>query len=165
MARRDRDKTDEEIRLRGGRVIARKTNGERTIENIICRKVTWEKVTVEKEGGIRQEMREVDVTGGKVKGRKEVSVDLTKRKSIKRMMTGRKEAGQKGTTEKLAGWKVSNQADAKRTSYFEAVIEGALRTERVFMGDYSILRKTDRTLSKGEGVVVCLPGARIEHVT
>ena len=32
------------------------------------------------------------------------------------------------------------------------------------MGD-SILRKTDRTLSKGKDVVVCLPGARIEHVT
>ena len=45
-----------------------------------------------------------------------------------------------------------------------AVIEGALTTERVFMGD-SILRKTDRTLSKGEDVVVCLLGARIEHVT
>ena len=44
------------------------------------------------------------------------------------------------------------------------MIEGALRTERVFMGD-SILRKTDRTLSMGEDVVVCLPGARIEHVT
>ena len=34
----------------------------------------------------------------------------------------------------------------------------------MFMGD-SILRKTDRTLSKGEDVVVCLPRARIEHVT
>ena len=32
------------------------------------------------------------------------------------------------------------------------------------MGD-SILRKTDKTLSKGGDVVVCLPGARIEHVT
>ena len=32
------------------------------------------------------------------------------------------------------------------------------------MGD-SILRKTDRTICKGEDVVVCLPGARIEHVT
>ncbi len=32
------------------------------------------------------------------------------------------------------------------------------------MGD-SILRKTDSRLSKGEDVVVCLPGARIEHVT
>ncbi|KAK2178421.1 hypothetical protein NP493_545g01106 [Ridgeia piscesae] len=29
------------------------------------------------------------------------------------------------------------------------------------MGD-SILRKTDGTLSKGEDVVVCFPGARIE---
>ena len=63
-----------------------------------------------------------------------------------------------------SGGKVSNQGDAKRRSYSEAVIEGALRTERVFMGD-SILRKTDRTLNKGEDVVVCLPGARIEHVT
>ena len=30
--------------------------------------------------------------------------------------------------------------------------------------DY-IVRKTDRSLSKGKDVVVCLPGARIEHVT
>ena len=65
-----------------------------------------------------------------------------------RTMTGRKETGKKGTTEKAAGGKVSNQGDAKRRSYSEAVIEGALRTERVFMGD-SILRKIDRTLSKG----------------
>ena len=142
----------------GGRVIARTTNGER-------QQVTGEKVTVEKEGGTRgQEMREVDATGGKMNGRKEVRGDVTKRKSITRTMTGRKETGKKGTTEKPAGGKVSNQGDAKRRSYSEAVIEGALRTERVFMGD-SILRKTGRTLSKGEDVVVCLPGARIEHVT
>ncbi|KAK2190787.1 hypothetical protein NP493_68g01014 [Ridgeia piscesae] len=143
----------------GGRVIARTTNGERTTGNMTCRKVTGEKVTVEKEGGTRgQEMREVDATGGKTNGRKEVRVDVTKRKSITRTMTGRKDTGKKGTTEKAAGGKVSNQGDAKRRSYSEA-----LRTERVFMGD-SILRKTDRTLSKGEDVV-CLPGARIEHVT
>ena len=83
---------------------------------------------------------------------------------MSRKMSGRKETGKKGTTEKAAGGKVSNNGDAKRRSYSEAVIEGALRTERVFMGD-SILRKMDRTLSKGEDVVVCLPGARIEHVT
>ena len=64
----------------------------------------------------------------------------------------------------MAGEKVSNQRDAKRRSYSEAVVEGALRTERVFMR-YSILQKTDRTLSKGEDVVVCLSGARIKHVT
>ena len=60
--------------------------------------------------------------------------------------------------------KVNDQVDAKRRSYSEAVTEGALITERVFMGD-SILHKTDRTLNKGEDVVVCLPGARIERVT
>ncbi len=69
---------------------------------------------------------------------------------------------EKETTEKSAGGKVDH-VDATRRSYSEAVIEGALRTERVFMGD-SILRKTDKTLSKGEDGV-CLPGARIEHVT
>ena len=110
-----------------------------------------------------QERREDHVTGGKMNGRKEVRVDVSKGKSITGM-TGRKEAGGKGTTEKAAGKKVNDQVDATRRSYSEAVIEGASRTERVFMGD-SILRKTDKTLNKGEDVVVCLPGARIEHVT
>ncbi|KAK2144562.1 hypothetical protein NP493_4191g00000 [Ridgeia piscesae] len=79
-----------------------------------CRMVTGEKVTVEKEGGTRgQEMREVDATGGKTNGRKEVRVDVTKQKSKTRTMTGKKE-GKKGKTEKAAGGKVSNQGDAKR---------------------------------------------------
>ena len=47
-----------------------------------------------------QEMIEVGATVGKMKGRKEVRVDVTKLKSITRIMTGRKEAGKKGTTEK-----------------------------------------------------------------
>ena len=89
---------------RGGRMIARKTNGERTTENMPCMKETVEKVTVEKEGGTRgQEMIEVDTTGGKTKGRKELRVDMTKRKSITRKMSGRKETGKKGPTEKVAG--------------------------------------------------------------
>ena len=45
------DKKDEEKRLRGGRVTAREHIGERTTENMTCRKVTGEKMTVEKEGG------------------------------------------------------------------------------------------------------------------
>ena len=36
---------------------------------------------------------------------------------------------------KAAGRKVNDQVDATWRSYSEAVIEGALRTERVFMGD------------------------------
>ena len=94
----------------GGRVIARKTNGERTTGNMTCRKVTGEKMTVEKEGGTRgQEMREVDATGGKTNVRKEVRVDVTKRKSITRTMTGRKETGKKGKIEKVAGGKTATR--------------------------------------------------------
>ena len=52
----------------------------------------------------------------------------------------------------------------QRRSYSNAVIEGAIRTGRVFMGD-SIIRKTDKILNQGEDIVVCLPGAKIEHVT
>ena len=45
------DKQNEERRLRGGKMITGKINGERTTENMTCRKGTVEKVTVEKEGG------------------------------------------------------------------------------------------------------------------
>ena len=50
-------------------------------------------------------MIDVDATGGMMKGRKELRVDVTKRKSITRKMSGRKETGKKGTTEKAAGEK------------------------------------------------------------
>ena len=43
-------------------------------------------------------------------------------------------------------------------------IDGIKRHFRIYVGD-SIVWKTDPRLSKGEDVVVCLPGARIEHVT
>ena len=45
------DKKDEERKLRGGRAIARKTNGERTTQYMTCWKMTGEKVIVEMEGG------------------------------------------------------------------------------------------------------------------
>ena len=44
------------------------------------------------------------------------------------------------------------------------MIDGIKRNSRIYVGD-SIVRKTDKRLSRGEDVVVCLPGARIEHVT
>ena len=51
-----------------------------------------------------------------------------------------------------------------RKSYYEAVIEGVRKRAREFVGD-SIVRKTDRVLNKGDDVVVCLPGAKIEAIT
>ena len=50
------------------------------------------------------------------------------------------------------------------TGYSEAVIEGVRKRVRVFVGD-SIVRKTDRVLNKGDDVVVCLTGAKIEVIT
>ncbi len=45
------------------------------------------------------------------------------------------------------------------------MIDGIKRNSRIYVGD-SIVRKTDTRLSKEEeDIVVCLPGARIEHVT
>ena len=102
------DKKDEDRRLRGGRVSARKTNGERTRESMACRKVTGEKVTVDEGGGtMGQERREVQVTGGKMNGRKEVRVNVPKGKSITGMMTGRKEAGKQRNNRE--GWREKSQ--------------------------------------------------------
>ena len=56
------------------------------------------------------------------------------------------------------------QYGERRKKYSAAVIDGIKRKSRIFVGD-SIVRKTDSRLNKGEDVVVCLPGARIEHVT
>ena len=44
------------------------------------------------------------------------------------------------------------------------MIDGIKRNSTIHVGD-SIVRKTDSTLNKDEDIVVCLPGARIEHVT
>ena len=49
------------------------------------------------------------------------------------------------------------QDKERRKTYSAAVICGIKRKTRIYVGD-SIVRKTDSRLSKGEGVVVCLPG-------
>ena len=49
-------------------------------------------------------------------------------------------------------------------SYTEVVIEGARKRARVFVGN-SIVRTNDIVLNKGDDVVACLPGAKIEAIT
>ena len=68
--------------------------------------------------------------------------------------------GQENSTEEN---RIGQEGERKK-SYSAAVIDGIKRKSRIFVGD-SIVRKIDTRLSKGEDVVVCLPGARIEHVT
>ena len=99
-------------------------------------------------------------TGGKVSGEKVTGAQVSQ------------ETGGKGDSErepenslppsdKAAGKNV--MVGIHRKSYSEAVIEGVRKRAIVFMGD-SIVRKTDRILNKGDDVVVCLPGAKIEAI-
>ena len=76
-------------------------------------------------------------------------------------------AGKEGYGKKTDGSKIGGdmgQDGERRKTYSAAVIEGFKRNSAIYAGD-SIVRKTDSRLNKGEDVVVCLPGARIEHVT
>ena len=77
--------------------------------------------------------------------------------------TARKEGyGKKTDGTKIVG--EMGQDGERRKTYSAAVIEGFKRNSAIYVGD-SIVRKTDSRLKEGEDVVVCLPGARIEHVT
>ena len=111
---------------------------------------TGGKTTGEKE-------REVGETGGKTTGVKEREVGETRAKEWEVGETGAKETGGKGSGQNV-------MEGIERKSYSAAVIEGVRKRARVFVGD-SIVRKTDRVLNKGDDVVVCLPGAKIEAIT
>ena len=63
---------------------------------------------------------------------------------------------------RIGGW--IGQEGERRKSYSAAVRDGIKKNSRIYVG-YSIVRKTDSRQSKREDVVVCLPGAKIEHVT
>ena len=78
--------------------------------------------------------------------------DTTRKEGQGKRTDGTKSGGEKG------------QDGERRKTYSAAVIDGFKRTSMIYVGD-SIVRKTDTRLSRGEDVVVCLPGARIEHVT
>ena len=55
------------------------------------------------------------------------------------------------------------QDGERRNIYTVAVIDGIKRNSNIYVGA-STVRKTDCTLNKDEDIVVCFPGARIEHV-
>ena len=77
--------------------------------------------------------------------------------------TARKEGYGKKTDGTKIGGEIRQDGERRKT-YSVAVIEGFKRNSAIYVGD-SIVRKTESRLNKGEDVVVCLPGARIEHVT
>ena len=103
-------------------------------------------------------------TGEKVSGGKETGAQVGQETGGKgdRMMSEREPDSSLPPSDKAAGQIVME--GIHRKSYSEAVIEGMRKRARVFMGD-SIVRKSDRVLNKGDNVVVCLPGAKIEAIT
>ena len=78
-----------------------------------------------------------------------------------RLMSEREPDNSLPPSDKAAGQNVME--GIHRKSYSEAVIEGVRKRARVFVGD-SIGRKTDRVLNKGDDVLVCLPGAKIQAI-
>ena len=148
-------------KLRGGKVTGRRETGRKETG----RKGTGGKTTGAKERGDRREgewsggdRREgVGETGGKTTGVKEREAGETRAKEWEVGETGAKETGGKGSGQNV-------MEGIERKSYSAAVIEGVRKRARVFVGD-SIVRKTDRVLNKGDDVVVCLPGAKIEAIT
>ena len=78
--------------------------------------------------------------------------------------SGATKKGQEDSTEENRIGRWIGQEGERRKSYSAAVIDGIKRNSSIYVGD-SIVRKTDTRLSRGEDVVVCLPGAIIENVT
>ncbi|KAI0239042.1 hypothetical protein LSAT2_010189 [Lamellibrachia satsuma] len=77
------------------------------------------------------------------------------------MLMGKRD-GQHATGDTTEGQNATEGILCK--SYSEVVKEGVRRRARVFVGD-SIVRKTDRALNKGDNMMVCFPGAKIEAIT
>ena len=143
-------------KLRGGKVTGRRKTGRKETG----RKGTGGKTTGVKERGVGEtggKENGVGEMGGKTTGVKERGVGETRAKEWEVGETGAKETGGKGSGQNV-------MEGIERKSYSAAVIEGVRKRARVFVGD-SIVRKTDRVLNKGDDVVVCLPGAKIEAIT
>ena len=143
-------------KLRGGKVTCRRETGRKETG----RKGTGGRTTGAKERGVGQtggKEKGVRETGGKTTGVKEREVGETRAKEWEVGETGAKETGGKGSGQNV-------MEGIERKSYYAAVIEVVRKRAKVFVGD-SIVRKTDRVLNKGDDVVVCLPGAKIEAIT
>ena len=103
-------------------------------------------------------------TGWKVSGGKATGAQVSQETGGigDRLMREREPDNNLPPSDKAAGQNV--REGIHRNSYCEAVIEGVRKRARVFVGD-SIVRKTNRSLNKGDDEVVCLPGAKIGAIT
>ena len=102
-------------------------------------------------------------TGGKMSGGKAMGAQVSQETGGKgNLLTGERKTDNRLPSDKAVGQNVME--GIHRKSYSEAVIEGVRKRGRVFVED-SIVSKTDRVLNKGDDVVVCYPGDKIETIT
>ena len=176
-----RESSPQPGRLRGGKVTRCRETGckemgrRETGRKETRRKVMGGKTNRSKERGVGETVAKestvkamgVRETGGKVSGGKATEAQVSQETGGKgdrlRQVTGEREPDNSLPPRgKAAGQNVME--GIHRKSYSQAVIEGVRKRARVFVGD-SIVRKTDRILNKGNDVVVCLSGAKIEAIT
>ena len=116
-------------------------------------------------GGKETRVKAVGVreTGGKVSGRKATGAQFSQETGGKGdLLMGERENDNRLPGDKAAGQNVME--GIQREGYSKAVIKAVRNRARMFFG-HSIVRKTDRVLNKGDDVMVCLPGAKIEAIT
>ena len=103
-------------------------------------------------------------TEGKVSGGKATGAQVGQETGGKgdRLMSEIEPDNSLPPSDKAAGQNVME--GIHRKNYSETVIDGVRKGARVFVGN-SIVRKTDRVLNKGDDVVVCLSGDKIEAIT
>ena len=68
-----------------------------------------------------------------------------------------------GKTVKVDDRRQRGHSVRQERSFADVVSQGKARKARVFMG-YSIIRKVDTIINRGDDITVCLPGAKIKDI-
>ena len=155
MGRRETGRKEIRRKEMGGKTNRSK---ERGVGETVAKELGWGgKETIVKAMGVRE-------MGGRVSGGTATGAQVSQVTGGKgdMLMSERELDNSLSQSDKAAGQNVME--GIHRKSYSEAVIEGVRKRARVYVGD-SIVRKTDRVLIKGDDMVVCLPGAKIEAIT
>ena len=160
-------RTEERKEIRSGATLMATHAYTRNPESPIGKEIDlqqWDTLVFKREHAENEQWRQVEDRNGQVGYSPAAFVVVILDTTAEEEESDATKKGQENSTEdNQIGGRVG-QEEERRKSYSAAVIDGIKRNTRIYVGD-SIIRKTDSRLSKGEDVVVCLPGARIEHVT
>ena len=137
------DKKDEEMKLRRGKVTTREQWRKNNIKH--NRQADYRAESDSREGGTKNGAGEERTTGDR---RKDKGKKGSENRRDKREVDNRKNRGRKEGNSERGGGKSQRPVRFKPESFSETVTEGALRTERVFVGE-SFMRKIDNNNNTG----------------